>query len=94
MILLEYYASLRKELLSAITGVKDAGYSLSLDDTTPNSVTRNGLEKTYEQYLREAQRFGLYVVTRHCDCPNPRHEGYHVDNRYGLSIVYRDRNYI
>ena len=94
MTLLEYYASIRKDLLFAITGVEDSSYGLGWDDATPNSATRETLKGILRQYVREARRFGLYVVTRHCDCPNPRHEGYPVENLYGLSIVYKDDNYI
>ena len=94
MNLLEYYASLRKELLFSITGINDAGCSLFRDDTASNFVTGKRLEEIHEQYLIRAQVFGLYVVTRHTNCPNPRHEEHIVDNRYGLSIVYNDSKYI
>lgn len=94
MKIFEYYASLRSEILEVITGVENSGWSLFWDDTTPNYVTKRKLEKLYKKYLGIARSFGLYVVTRHCDCPNPKHSDYPVSNNYGLEISYRDENFV
>lgn len=94
MSIFEYYASLRGEILEVVTGVENSGWSLFWDETTPNYVNKRKLEGIYKKYLKIAQSFGLYVVTRHCDCPNPKHTDYPVSNDYGLEISYRDENYV
>lgn len=94
MTLLQYYVSLRKDLISMINGVKDAGGSLFWDNTTPNWLTRSRLESLYEKYLTESAKFGVYVITRHCECPNPAHGEYPTTNSYGLKIEYRSNSYI
>lgn len=90
----EYYASLRADILEVITGVEDSGVDLYWDDTTPNYVTKGKLGEIYKKYLAEAEKFGLYVVTRHCDCPNSNHSGYSMSNIYGLEVTYRDEHYV
>lgn len=94
MNIFEYYASLRSEILEIVTGVKNSGWSLYWDETTPNYITKKKLEKLYKKYLNEAEKFGLYVVTRHCDCPNSKHRDYPVSNEYGLTITYNDERYV
>tara|TARA_R110001583_G_scaffold64390_1_gene187054 strand:- start:876 stop:1490 length:615 start_codon:yes stop_codon:yes gene_type:complete len=94
MSIFEYYASLRAEILKIVTGVENSGWSLFWDESTPNYVTKRKLEDLYKKYLKNAEDFGLYVVTRHCDCPNPKHTDYPVSNDHGLSIIYGDKNYI
>ena len=90
----KYLSSLRAEILEVVTGVENSGWSLFWDNTTPNWSTKMKLEKLYARYLNEAAKFGLYIVTRHCDCPNPRHTDYPTSNSYGLDIYYRDESYI
>lgn len=90
----DYYTSLRSEILEVITGVENSGGSLFWDETTPNIVTKHKLIDLYAEYLSKAKAFGLYVVTRHCDCPNPKHGFYPVSNQYGLQIEYQDSNYV
>ncbi len=90
----EYYSSLRSEILEVVTGVENSGCALFWDDTTPNWSTKSKLQTLYDKYLKESTRFGLYVITRHCDCPNPKHLEYPTSNSYGLDIGYGDENYI
>ena len=85
---------MRAEILKVVTGVENSGWSLFWDDTTPNYVTKRKLEELYKKYLMIAQKFGLYVVTRHCDCSNPKHSDYPVSNNYGLEISYRDEKFV
>lgn len=94
MSIFEYYASLRAEILKIVTGVENSNWSLFWDNTTPNYVTKRKLEELYKKYLAEAKKFGLYVVTRHCDCPNPKHPDYPASNGYGFAITYRDQSYV
>lgn len=94
MNLFEYYVVLRSEILAVITGVENSGHSLFWDTTTPNSITKGRLEKLHAKYLAEAKSFGLLMVTRHSYCPNPKHEGYPVSNKYGLDIRFRGNGYI
>lgn len=91
MKLFDFYVSLRKDILRTITGVENSGYSLFWDDSTPNWITKNKLESLLDKYLLRAQSFGIYIVTRHCDCPNFRHgDDYYITNTFGLDIKYRD----
>ncbi|MCF6255516.1 MAG: hypothetical protein L3J98_12240 [Gammaproteobacteria bacterium] len=94
MRIFKYYTSLRAEILEVVTGVENSGWSLFWDETTPNCVTKNRLEKLYQRCLGEAKDYGLYVVTRHCGCTNPKHSEYPVSNEYGLEIIYKDSNYV
>lgn len=94
MNILKYYVSLRADILRVITGVENAGWSLFWDDTSANRVTKRKLEDIYSRYLNAARGFGLFVVTRHCNCSNRRHEGYPVSNEYGLPIKYQDPDYV
>lgn len=95
----KYCIALRAELLSLITGIKNSGFSLFWDNTTPNYVTRKKLENVYNQYLQQASLFGLFLVTRHCDCHRDTHyknkdHDYIISNNYGLDISYKDPNYV
>lgn len=95
MTLFKYYSDLRVEILEVVTGVENSsGSSFFWDDTTPNWATKNNLEKLYKKYLASASKHGLYVVTRHCDCPNPNHSEYPISNNYSLEVDYRDGEYI
>ena len=93
----KYFASLRKELLKVITGVENSGYSLFWDESTPNWITKNRLETIFDKYLLLSQKYGLYIVTRHCNCHNPKHgydgDEYPITNRYGLNIKYHDEKF-
>jgi hypothetical protein len=93
--LFKYYSDLRTEILEVVTGVENSsGSSFFWDDTTPNWATKSKLEKLYARCLVGAAKYGLYVVTRHCDCPNPKHSEYPVSHNYRLEVKYRDGDYI
>jgi len=94
MSIFNYYASLRSEILEIVTGVENSGSSLFWDETTPNWVTKDKLENLYKKYLNKAKDYGLYVVTMHSDCPNPKHSGYPISNDYGIGVTNRDQNYV
>jgi len=94
MNLFSYYAALRSEILEIITGVKNSSPNIIWNDTMPNHVTKIRLEQLFEKYLAAAREFGLLVVTRHTDCPNPAHIEFPTSNSYGLHIPYRSPSYI
>jgi hypothetical protein len=100
MDIVQYSVHLRSELVSLVTGIQNAGFSLYWDNTTPNRVTKSKLCSIYKQYLSQASVFGVYLVTRHSACPHPSHQkcgdedGYLVSNDYGLDITYNDPDYI
>ena len=95
MNLFKYYSDLGTEILEVVTGVQNSsGSGFFWDDATPNWATKNKLEKLYNKFLAGATKYGLYVVTRHCDCPNSKHSEYPVSNNYGLEVKYRDCDYI
>lgn len=91
-----YLVGLRRELLTAITGIEDAGFSLFWDNTTTNYVTRRRLNAILKGHISEARKFGILIVTRHTDCGRRGHyrnadqHGYITSNAYGLDIPYRD----
>ena len=95
----EYFVALRQDLLTAITGIRDAGFSLYWDDTTSNYVTRSRLRTILDQRLREASVFGVFVVTRHTDCGRRGHyrkadsHGYLTSNAFGENIPYLDERF-
>lgn len=92
----DYFVGLRQDLLTATTGIQNAGFSLYWDNTTPNFSTRRRLNAILERHVREARKFGLLVVTRHTDCGRRGHNrkadqyGYLTTNAYGMDIPYRD----
>lgn len=90
----EYYSSLRHEILGVVTGVEDTGWNLLWDNTTPNSSTKNELGKLYAKYLQLASNFGLYVFTRHFDCPSTTHPEDSDSGIYEFDVVYGDDRYI
>lgn len=90
----QFYISMRQNLLEIISGVKNAEWSLFWDNTTSNYSTKLKLEKLLKTYRHQATAWGLFIVTRHCDCPNSNHAGYLTSNDYGLSISYQDEKYI
>lgn len=94
MSLFDYYVALRSEIVEIITGVENSAHSLFWDNTTPNSVTKNRLQKLFTKYLTDAREFGLLVAIRHCDCSNRFHNEYPTSNSYGLNIPYRSAGYV
>ena len=88
----KFYASLRADLLELITGVDNARSSLFWDETKPNYSTRLGLQRIQSKYLKRARKFGIYIVTRHSDCPNKNHHDspgeYPTSSDTGLEIPY------
>lgn len=90
----EYYSSLRGEILEVVTGVENTGWNLFWDNTTPNYSTKIKLGKLYAKYLNLAANFGLYVFTRHCDCPSNRHPEDSEPGLYEFDISYGDERYI
>jgi hypothetical protein len=85
-----YYVSLRAGLLKIITGTENSRWGGGWDNTIPNSITKNRLEKLAYKFIGDAKEFGFYLVNRHCACPNSKHEGYLTSNRYGETIVYEN----
>lgn len=88
MTLFEFYAKLRKEVLKQISGVENSNGYLSWDNTTPNYIIKARLVSLLDRYIDAAKEFGVYVVTRYCDCSRTTHDGYPTENRYGLKIHY------
>ena len=98
MSIFRYYASLRTNILEIANSIERVHQGPSwykkYDNTKPNWLIRQWLESLYEESYFEAKIFGLYIVTLHCNCPNPKHEDYPVTNRYGLNIKFNDERYI
>jgi hypothetical protein len=91
----EYHVALRAEILKIVSGVEDShGSMFQWDETTPNWSTKSDLEKLLQRFLLEARNFGLFLVTRHCSCPNPKHDGYYISNDLGLKIKYGDTKWV
>jgi hypothetical protein len=99
MNLLEFYVTLRRELMTILSGVENArNGSWAWDDTTPNYITRRRLSEIHLKYVRLAARFGLYVVVRHGNCGNENHDrrstnGYVMDAIDDVKISYRDARF-
>ncbi len=94
MTLFEFYTNLRRDVLRQISGVEDSNGYFSWDNTTPNYLIKSRLESLLEQYIMEAKAFGVYVVTRYANCARRAHDGYPVENRYGLEIQYQDTQFV
>ncbi|CAM3983105.1 hypothetical protein EV679_2864 [Kerstersia gyiorum] len=85
MKIIEQLIELRRDILDAIGTVVDADGGMYWDTTRPNSTTRAVLNGLLDKHLLLAEKFGIYVVTRHCSCPNPIHNGYVISKgRHGI----------
>lgn len=94
MRVIEYYSSLRQDLLSLVADVNNAAsWDIWFMASNSNSITKIKLEKIYRQYLDLAVPLGLITVTRHISCPNPDHIAYIASNDYGLEIFDQDPDY-
>jgi len=94
MTLFEFYINLRKDVLRQISGVGNSNGYFLWDNTTPNYLIKYRLELLLDQYIMDAKAFGVYVVTRYADCSCGAHDGYPVENRYGLKIQYQDEQFV
>jgi len=91
----KFYASLRADLIELITDVENAE-SLGWDYTASNFSTKLDLQRIQSKYLKRARKFGIYIVTRHADCPNKNHSDdvYATSSDTGLEIPYPYENYL
>lgn len=91
----DFLVGLRKNVLTAITGIENAEFGINWDNTTPNSTTRRRLQEILHKALMASSAFGVYVVTRHSDCEKHGHKyDYAMSNPYGLDISYGDERYL
>lgn len=96
--LFDFHMKLRSSLLSVISGSPDA-QQWSWDNTTPNSSTKTHLERIFADAVAKASQFGLYVVYRHTNCGNPRHNrvgnhGFVVEAGELGKLTYQDPSYV
>ncbi|MDB6060855.1 MAG: hypothetical protein JWM78_958 [Verrucomicrobiaceae bacterium] len=94
MTLFDFYVSLRKHLLDQISGVENANTNLYWDDTTPNSTTKRQLVALLDKYTLLSNKFGVFVVTRYSRCAIEWHVNFPTENRYGISIDYKDPRFV
>lgn len=93
---LEYYANLRAELLSILSGVDNASESLWWDDTTPNYITKRKLQNIFKKYVSLAKLFGVYLITLHADCGGPQHNKQYAieSDTFSKDWEFKDSGYI
>ena len=85
MKIIEQLIELRRDILDVIGAVEDANGGMNWDTTRPNSTTRIALSHLLEKHLLLGEKFGIYIVTRHCSCPNPAHNDYVLSKgRHGI----------
>lgn len=85
MKIIDQLIELRRDILDVIGAVQDANGGMSWDTTRPNSTTRFVLSSLLEKHILLGERFGIYIVTRHCSCPNPAHNDYVISKgRHGI----------
>lgn len=96
----ELFVTVRREILSIISGIENADSYTRWDNTTPNSTTRRKLEQFLNTAKKSAAEFGVYIVTRHIDCGSPEHDvssdehGYVWADPYGLGVKWQDTRFI
>lgn len=94
MKLLDQLITLRKDIVNAIGTVNDSNGLLCWDNTRPNSSTRHVLQRLLDRHLAAGEEFGIYLVTRHCICPNPEHSNYPIsEGRHGVKD-WADENFV
>lgn len=86
----DYLVHFRSDLLERITGIPNAGSISFWDDTPSNHISRLQLETLLRKHLLAAEQLGVYVITRHCDCPNKAHCEYPTTSNYSFSVQYPD----
>lgn len=85
---------LRREILEVVGAVEDASGGMGWDTTRTNSSTRIALKRLLENHLQLGEKFGIYVVTRHCSCHNQTHKGHVVSKgRHGIKNI-NDQTFI
>jgi hypothetical protein len=89
-----FLVDVRNDIKREVGITQDASQLTRFDNTRTNSRTKMAVNGLLNRTINGAKDFGVYVVTRHCDCPNARHKDYPISNEYGLAITYRDPNYI
>lgn len=79
----------RQEILGILGAIEDASDGMGWDTTRSNSSARGDLQRLLKKHLPLAEKFGIYVVTRHCSCPSPIHNDHVISKgRHGI----RNRN--
>lgn len=105
MDLKEFYVNLRRDLLTIISGVKDAKQGWGWDNTTPNYTTQRKLQRLFNHSCLQIAAFGFYVIKRHAGCDNPNHnklgfsqytdcDDYIIEMPDGSLGQYKDPKYI
>lgn len=94
MKLLDHLIEMRQDIIKVIGTVADSNGGLCWDNTRPNSTTRSILQDLTDRHLATSEKFGIYQVTRHCDCPNDSHTGDAIGvGKHGIRN-WQDQNYI
>lgn len=96
----DYLVALRRDVLTAVSGISNADSYLWWDNTMPNSSTRFRLKQILQDAVRDASTFGVFVVTRHTHCGRRSHDktsdahGYIWTDPYGLNVKWKDRRFV
>lgn len=68
-----YFAALRSKLVAQVGEIKNSNGYWSWDNTEPNWVIKRHLQEIRADLLESIEKFGLFIMTRHCDCENKKH---------------------
>ena len=93
MKIIDLLIEIRLDLLRIIRGVENANSSLAWDTTTNNYITRATLRSLFDKRLLDAERFGVYSITKHCSCDRLQHTDYVVENGSHGIRTYQDKNF-
>lgn len=91
---IDFLILLRHDILDACSVVKDSQGGWQWGRERTNAETRKLLQSLLDKHIHSAEKWGIYVVNRHTECPNKNHSGYLISKgRHGVK-VYRDGNFI
>lgn len=78
----------RQQLLNVLQDIEEAENSFEWYNAATNDDFRNSLTQIKNEFQKSAMNYGVYVVTRHCDCPNDDHQNFPTTNNFELDLPY------
>lgn len=93
--LIEFFVQVRADVLEILRSTKNStSSSFGWDKTRTNASTLHRLEILQAKILEKSVGFGVFCVTRHCQCPRKTHTDYLIEKGSHDVQTYRDENFV
>lgn len=94
MKIIDFLVQLRRELLEVMGLVVNAHSGWRWGKEQTNLETKLKLKEILDKSINSAERYEVYLVTRHLSCPNPIHSDEVISKgRHGVK-KYKDENFV